>query len=846
MKKIITLLTVMIFSLALLAQQIPQGMKYQAVARNLKGEILSDEQIVLRISLTSQQNNTAVTHYSEIHNVKTNELGLFNLVIGEGAGNKSAFKNVPWSSQNIWMEVAIADNLKGSFTIISSSKLLAVPYAFHAETANSISTNNTGVANRDAGPTPSSPWTTKGNSGVMPSDYLGTSDDKSLIIKTNGLERMNVLSTGDVNVKGNVNLNTTSGATVNNGNFTVANVKATDLSGTLTVGKATNLNDVLNVNNTKATNLTGSLTVEKLVALNDVTESNTKDDGALVVEGGVGIEKNLNVGGALNVTGLATLKNLAVDGVTGKSIDITDNSTGYLATFENTNNGNGDGIKITLGRRHALHPSQGTSAFTLPSFSQNPFANTTTAFQNYFNNLINTKGSFSADDLLEDAGTGLLSDMENVAQLLASKLVDITNIVINKVNDGIGKVNTALSLPYNLATPINSALKLPFDLTKPINDGLGLPIKFGPLTTPAVNLPALNTPEVDLVIVTVPSLHVSDAKQLLAPQTLIGQFTAMPVLPKVEIPKIPDLILPAIPNIPTITPINPGPLGNLSIDFTFPWDAVNDPLTNDNEFIGFYDKNGTKAGAIRGQSIGEWFTNYFDVPWFITTAESFLARVDEDAGTVGPFSFVKLAAKSLSTTIQFGYDFSNMGIEYSSGNGDYAEWLERADPKEKISYGDIVAVKGGKITKDLTGAEQIMAVSHKPIVLGNVPEKGKLPMGNNIAFMGQIPVKIMGPVQAGDYIVAKSEISGYGVAVNPENMKVEDYKLAVGRSWTTNESKGPKMVNTVVGVHNNGFLQIIKELQQKADSNDERLKAIEMKLNISNSTEKEKAKKPFK
>ena len=33
--------------------------------------------------------------------------------------------------------------------------------------------------------------------------------------------------------------------------------------------------------------------------------------------------------------------------------------------------------------------------------------------------MINTKGSFSADDLLEDAGTGLLSDMENVFYLFA-------------------------------------------------------------------------------------------------------------------------------------------------------------------------------------------------------------------------------------------------------------------------------------------------------------------------------------------------------------------------------------------------------------------------------------------
>ena len=44
------------------------------------------------------------------------------------------------------------------------------------------------------------------------------------------------------------------------------------------------------------------------VAINigDVTDSTTKDNGALVVEGGVGIEKNLNVGGNATISGVST------------------------------------------------------------------------------------------------------------------------------------------------------------------------------------------------------------------------------------------------------------------------------------------------------------------------------------------------------------------------------------------------------------------------------------------------------------------------------------------------------------------------------------------------------------
>jgi len=51
------------------------------------------------------------------------------------------------------------------------------------------------------------------------------------------------------------------------------------------------------------------------VAINigDVTESVNKDTGALVVEGGVGIEKNLNVGGTINITGRATFDQIKLE-----------------------------------------------------------------------------------------------------------------------------------------------------------------------------------------------------------------------------------------------------------------------------------------------------------------------------------------------------------------------------------------------------------------------------------------------------------------------------------------------------------------------------------------------------
>lgn len=89
-------------------------------------------------------------------------------------------------------------------------------------------------------------------------------------------------------------------------------------------------------------------TVQVSIAATD--ESNTKDTGALVVEGGVGIEKNLFIGGNTNITGIATFANnlnvsgnLDVDGRT--ELDTTNiseflNVTG-IATFANNIDANG-------------------------------------------------------------------------------------------------------------------------------------------------------------------------------------------------------------------------------------------------------------------------------------------------------------------------------------------------------------------------------------------------------------------------------------------------------------------------------------------------------------------------
>ena len=134
MKKVILLLAISsLLTTLLFAQVDPGGMNYQAVARNLKGEILANQPISLTVSLFSVQSSGKVQYYKEVHNVTTSLTGVFSLIVGNGTPSTTlAYQAIPWSSQNIWMEVAIKSKGDAAYLVTSSSKLLAVPYAYHA------------------------------------------------------------------------------------------------------------------------------------------------------------------------------------------------------------------------------------------------------------------------------------------------------------------------------------------------------------------------------------------------------------------------------------------------------------------------------------------------------------------------------------------------------------------------------------------------------------------------------------------------------------------------------------------------------------------------------------------
>ena len=156
------------------------------------------------------------------------------------------------------------------------------------------------------------------------------------------------------------------------------------------------------------------------------------------------------------------------------------------------------------------------------------------------------------------------------------------------------------------------------------------------------------------------------------------------------------------------------------------------------------------------------------------------------------------------------------GVTYASGAGDYAEYLLRDNINEKLTYGDIVGVKGGKVSKHTAGAEKMMVISFKPIVLGNMPQSNRENEYEKVAFMGQVPVKVFGKVNIGDYIIPSGKNDGIGIAIAPSQITSKHVKNIVGTAWTeSNNVSGFSLINVAVGLNNNDNHPLVVKLEEQ-------------------------------
>ncbi len=157
---------------------------------------------------------------------------------------------------------------------------------------------------------------------------------------------------------------------------------------------------------------------------------------------------------------------------------------------------------------------------------------------------------------------------------------------------------------------------------------------------------------------------------------------------------------------------------------------------------------------------------------------------------------------------------SSGGVTYSSTGADFAEYLKRLNPAESIAAGDVVALVDGAVTKALEGAQRFFVVSDMACLTGNAPAEEDEHKYTQVAFVGQVDVRVEGPVTAGDYIVAAG--SGIGEAIATAELTSEHLKRLVGQAWETDDGAGVRRIRAAVGLDTTPVLQAVIANQQAA------------------------------
>jgi hypothetical protein len=111
--------------------QAPNGFNYQGIARDQSGQLWTNHSIGCRVSILDQS-ATGTELYAETHSVTTNNSGLFSFVIGNGTVVSGTFNGINWASGSKYVKVEVDLNGGSSYTIVSTSQMMSVPYALYS------------------------------------------------------------------------------------------------------------------------------------------------------------------------------------------------------------------------------------------------------------------------------------------------------------------------------------------------------------------------------------------------------------------------------------------------------------------------------------------------------------------------------------------------------------------------------------------------------------------------------------------------------------------------------------------------------------------------------------------
>jgi hypothetical protein len=111
--------------------QVPQGIPYQAAARNSSGTILANQTIRVRFSIRDSI-ATGTIVYSETFLPTTTAQGLFSVNIGTGTATISVFSSINWGQNAKFMQVEMDPTGGTSYIDMGTQQMMSVPYALYS------------------------------------------------------------------------------------------------------------------------------------------------------------------------------------------------------------------------------------------------------------------------------------------------------------------------------------------------------------------------------------------------------------------------------------------------------------------------------------------------------------------------------------------------------------------------------------------------------------------------------------------------------------------------------------------------------------------------------------------
>jgi uncharacterized protein (TIGR02145 family) len=137
MKKIVSVILIVLVSVMISFGQATQSINYQAVARDTSGAILTNQDINVRITILKDSISGSEV-YQETHSVEVNSYGLINLAIGTGTVISGTFSQIGWDTSELYLKVEIDPDAGNSYFNFGTTQLISVPYALESKHSSSL------------------------------------------------------------------------------------------------------------------------------------------------------------------------------------------------------------------------------------------------------------------------------------------------------------------------------------------------------------------------------------------------------------------------------------------------------------------------------------------------------------------------------------------------------------------------------------------------------------------------------------------------------------------------------------------------------------------------------------